>query len=640
MPRIVRNILWGIAPLLLSAGLSAPAQAAGEDPLDAQIGRCFALRRSQPGEAAQIAQRALPQAQRDPAQRIKLLSCLGQAQALAGDGAAAIATVERTVAELKAHPQPPPFMLRAYSNMAVALHVAGQLHLALDYYTRAYDAALAADSAAAQVSTLINVAIIYSEELAAYDQAENYFARAQVIAERSGKPDPLLAYNRAMNAIRAGRDQAVPALLDQAERSARTSDSQLIIARAQAERIALQARRGLAENPRPRLLAIAQQQQQEQDPSGASTTLVRVSALALADRDPAAALHQAGAALALARSGGFRTEQREAMQALLAAQRALGQYRQALATSEALNQRQVQELRSYNLAELAALQERLDDADRLRELAAVRADQRVQALQLDNARALRNLAILGFCALALLSAGFYVYQRRVRARLELLSSTDAMTGMLNRRAANARMAALPVPSDSVRRNVVFLVDIDHFKEVNDRHGHEAGDALLVEIARRLRALGEPDGIVARWGGEEFLVAWANVDLARVVQLAEDMRASIADHPVALPDGGTQPMTVSIGFACWPFHPDLQGQQRGDFHHALSLADRALYASKHGGRDAWTGLWGNAGLGPAAVSALDHPDQAEAAGQLRVLTNRAPVQWRARAVPQGRLRSLA
>jgi diguanylate cyclase (GGDEF)-like protein len=208
-----------------------------------------------------------------------------------------------------------------------------------------------------------------------------------------------------------------------------------------------------------------------------------------------------------------------------------------------------------------------------------------------------------------------------------------MTGMLNRRAANARMAALPTQSDGAQRHVAFLVDIDHFKDVNDRHGHQTGDALLVEIARRLRTQGEPDGIVARWGGEEFLVARANVDLARVVQLAEDMRASIADHPVALPDGGTQPMTVSIGFACWPFHPDLQGQQRGDFHHALSLADRALYASKHGGRDAWTGLWGNAGIHTAAVSALDHPDQAEAAGQLRVLTNRAPVQWRARAQAQ-------
>lgn len=635
MPSIVRNILWGIAPLLLCAGLAVPAHAAapGEDALDAQIGRCFQLRHSQPSEAAHIAQRALPQAQHDPAQRIKLLSCMGQAQALAGDGNAAIATVDRTVAELKAHPQPPPFMLRAYSNLAVALHVAGQLHRALDYYKLAYDAALAADSAEAQVSTLINVAIIYSEELAAYDQAEDYFARAQVIADRSGKPSPLLAYNRVMNAIRAGRDQAVPSLLDQAERIARASDTQIIIARSQAERIALQARRGLAENPRPRLLEIARQQQQAQDPSGASTTLVRVSALALADRDPAAALQQANAALALARSGGFRAEQRDAMQALLAAQRALGQYRQALATSEALNQRQVRELRSHNLAGLATLQERLSDTERVRELAAMRADQRVQALQLDSARTLRNLAILGFCALALLSAGFYLYQRRVRARLELLSSTDAMTGMLNRRAANARMAALPTQSDGAQRHVVFLVDIDHFKDVNDRHGHQAGDAVLVEIARRLRALGEPEGIVARWGGEEFLLAWANVDVTRATRIAEDIRASIADHPVALPGGGSQPMTVSIGFACWPFHPDLQGQQRGDFHHALSLADRALYASKHGGRDAWTGLWGNAGIRTAAVWALDHPDQAEAAGQLRVLSNRAPAQWRARAQAQ-------
>jgi diguanylate cyclase (GGDEF)-like protein len=635
VPSIVRNILSGLAQLLLSAGLAVPAHAAmpADNALDAEIGRCFELRRSQPGEAAHIARRALPQARRDPAQHIKLLSCMGQAQALAGDGEAAIATVDRTVAELKNHPQPPEFNLRAYSNVAVALHVAGQLQRALDYYNLAYDAALAADSAAAQISTLINVAIIYSEELGAHDRAEDYFARAQAIADRTGTRNPLLAYNRAMNAIRAGRDAAVPALLDQAEHIARGNDTRIVLARVQAERIALQARGGQARQARPRLLAIARQQQDARDPSGAATTLMRVSALALADREPAAALHHANHALDLARSGGFRTEQRDAMQALLAAQQALGLYRQALDTSEALNRRQVEELRSQNLAGLASLQGRLGDTDRARELAAVRADQRMQTLQLESARKLRNLAVSGFCALALLSAGFFVYQRRVHAQLKLLSSTDAMTGMLNRRAANARMAALPPPANGECRHVAFLVDIDHFKGINDRYGHEAGDALLVEIARRLRTEGEPGDIVARWGGEEFLVARANVELARVARIAEEMRACIADRPVSLPGGGAHRMTASIGFACWPFYPDAQGALRGDFHCALSLADRALYASKHGGRDAWTGLWGNAGQDGMQIRALDQPDLAEAAGQVRILASRTPVQWHARAGAQ-------
>jgi diguanylate cyclase (GGDEF)-like protein len=601
--------------------------------LDRQINRCFELRRNQPSEAARIARLALPQVQRDPAQHIKLLSCLGQAQALAGDARDAVTTVDRTVAELKSHPQPPAFNLRVYSNVAVALHVAGQLHRALDYYNLAYDAALAGDSAAAQISTLINVAIVYSEELDAFDRAEDYFARAQVIADRADKPNALLPYNRALNAIRAGRDGDVAVLLDQAEQIARSTDTQIVVARAQAERIALQARSGSGEQARPRLLDIARQQHQAQDPSGASTTLVRVARLALADGDPAAALHQASAALALARSGGFRAEQRDAMETQLAAQQALGQYRQALDTSLQLSERQLQALRSQNLAGLAALQDRLDDTDRARELAAMRADQRVQALQLDSARTLRNLAIAGFCALALLSAGFYLYQRRVHAQLELLSSTDAMTGMLNRRAANQRMAALAPVAGGARRHVAFLVDIDHFKDINDLHGHEAGDALLVEIARRLRTEGEPGDIVARWGGEEFLVARANVELSRVARIAEDMRACIADRAVVLPAGGTHRMTASIGFACWPFYPDAQGEQRGDFYCALSLADRALYASKHGGRDAWTGLWGNAGQDGTPVRALDQPDLAEAAGQIRIMTSRAPARWHARALAQ-------
>jgi diguanylate cyclase (GGDEF)-like protein len=632
---IVRNIFYGIVLLGPFAGLIVPACASmpTDATLDRQINRCFELRRNQPSEAARIARLTLPQAQRDPAQRIKLLSCLGQAQALAGDGREAMATVDRTVADLKAHPQPPSFNLRVYSNVAVALHVAGQLHRALDYYNLAYDAALAEDSAAAQVSTLINVAIIYSEELDAFDRAEEYFARAQAIADRTGIANPLLPYNRALNAIRAGRDSAVPALLDQAEHIARATNAQMVIARSQAERIALEARVRQDAQARPRLLQIARLQREAQDPSGASATLVRVARLALADGDSAAALHQASAALALARGRGFRTEQRDAMEAQLAAQQALGRYRQALDTSTRLSHHQLEALRSQNLQGLAALQDRLDDTDRARELAAMRADQRVQALQLESARTLRNLAIAGFCALALLSAGFYVYQRRVHAQLELLSSTDAMTGMLNRRAANRRMSALPSALGGERRHVAFLVDIDHFKDVNDLHGHQAGDALLVEIARRLRTEGEPGDIVARWGGEEFLVARADVEPGRVARIAEDMRACIADRPVVLPTGGTHRITASIGFACWPFYPDAQGDRRGDFHYALSLADRALYASKHGGRDAWTGLWGQPGQTGEQDLALDHPDRAEAAGHLRILSSRGPAQWRARAALQ-------
>src|SRR5690625_361995 len=105
-----------------------------------------------------------------------------------------------------------------------------------------------------------------------------------------------------------------------------------------------------------------------------------------------------------------------------------------------------------------------------------------------------------------------------------LSEIDPLTGLLNRCAATARLqresAATPGPG---QRDVVFLIDIDHFKARNDGFGHAAGDAALAAVAHELRACCRADDIVARWGGEEFLVARSGLDLAQAQQMAERLR---------------------------------------------------------------------------------------------------------------------
>jgi len=159
--------------------------------------------------------------------------------------------------------------------------------------------------------------------------------------------------------------------------------------------------------------------------------------------------------------------------------------------------------------------------------------------------------------------------------------------------------------------VFFLVDIDHFKAVNDRHGHAAGDAVLLQVCERLKSAFREADYVVRWGGEEFLVAAREANRARATELAERARLAIAGRPFTLEDGTELPLTASIGFAAYPLAPAHPGAL--DWTTTVDLADAALYVVKRGGRDGWFGLL-----------------QAETASAtaLRELAARPMAQWRA------------
>jgi diguanylate cyclase (GGDEF)-like protein len=157
-----------------------------------------------------------------------------------------------------------------------------------------------------------------------------------------------------------------------------------------------------------------------------------------------------------------------------------------------------------------------------------------------------------------------------RTHADRLAATDPLTGVANRRALPERLAGL-----CVRGAAVLLVDVDHFKQVNDLHGHRAGDAVLVELARRLRAGVRAGDDVVRMGGEEFLVLLPGVtEEALLLERAEAIRAG-ADRPVAF-EGDVIPLTVSVGAAL---------ARDGIDHDALlAAADDGLYTAKRLGRN--------------------------------------------------------
>jgi diguanylate cyclase (GGDEF)-like protein len=164
----------------------------------------------------------------------------------------------------------------------------------------------------------------------------------------------------------------------------------------------------------------------------------------------------------------------------------------------------------------------------------------------------------------------------------------------------------------------FLLDLDHFKSVNDTHGHAAGDAVLTQSADLLRQAVRTSDHLVRWGGEEFLVVARFVDRRSAPALAEKIRAAIEGHVFELPEGGTLRRTVSIGCAAYPFSPSAP--RALTWQETVSVADNALYAAKRGGRNRAIGVELGSGREPreALARLRDDPDAALAEGSVRFL----------------------
>jgi diguanylate cyclase (GGDEF)-like protein len=182
--------------------------------------------------------------------------------------------------------------------------------------------------------------------------------------------------------------------------------------------------------------------------------------------------------------------------------------------------------------------------------------------------------ILVAAVVILLIIFFWVHKLRVlNTELERLSITDRLTGLFNRMKLDAVLA-----SESLRAQrtgqlfSLILIDVDHFKQVNDTHGHQAGDRVLIEIAQLLQANTRNIDIVGRWGGEEFLVICPNTNSAGACHLAENLRQKIHAFNFTV----VAHKTASFGVAT--FQAGDQGQN------IVARADAALYAAKDGGRD--------------------------------------------------------
>jgi len=165
--------------------------------------------------------------------------------------------------------------------------------------------------------------------------------------------------------------------------------------------------------------------------------------------------------------------------------------------------------------------------------------------------------------------------RARNAELDRVSRIDMLTNIYNRRHLDEHLRRAIAAARRHDRTVgVLLVDIDHFKDVNDRYGHLSGDQVLKEVAARLQSTMRTEDALGRWGGEEFIAVLSETPSGSVGVIAERMRQAIAGAPFVLDDGSQIPVTVSVGHVSGTDDAEL----------LVHRADDALYVAKAEGRN--------------------------------------------------------
>jgi diguanylate cyclase (GGDEF)-like protein len=246
--------------------------------------------------------------------------------------------------------------------------------------------------------------------------------------------------------------------------------------------------------------------------------------------------------------------------------------------------------------------EKYEADKRQRQIVLLRQENQVKSTEIDNRRLQQRVWWLLALVFALASVIVYSLYRKVRQantqleeknlELKQQSARDPLTGLYNRRHfqefMRARQEAEPLAAGSADTvSALYLLDVDHFKHINDTYGHAAGDAVLREISDALREILRETDMIVRWGGEEFLAFLPALPRSRLEDVAERLLAgiparSIDHHGIKLS------VNVSIGYAPFPLAP---GADSVSWERAVNVVDMALYLAKGHGRNRAYGVRG-------------------------------------------------
>lgn len=283
----------------------------------------------------------------------------------------------------------------------------------------------------------------------------------------------------------------------------------------------------------------------------------------------------------------------------------------------------------------AADQKRIAEAN-----AAYEADKRqrqIEALEQETKYQQRFRWVLALAAAAGLAAAVVTavsrhHVKRAYQAMRDMAFSDPLTGLRNRRHLVSTVqddlaVALRQQGNARHGNsapnvdlVFMMIDVDHFKAVNDAHGHAAGDTVLKQCATVLQQQLRESDTLARWGGEEFMVLARQANAKEIHMLAERLLASVAAHDFVLEGGQVLRKTCSIGYASHPLRHDTEAGPPAHWHDTVDLADQCLYLAKASGRNLWVGA-----IDHDAQRAREHPGSSD----LRTAVDRGiwTLRWR-------------
>ncbi|RXH55205.1 tetratricopeptide repeat-containing diguanylate cyclase [Granulicella sibirica] len=573
---------------------------------------CRAVAMEDPAKAVSMAQALIHADHLGAVTMIGALDCLGHAQAIAGDSAGAIDAETRALNLLEKTVMPDAERANVLSNAGGVFQMAGDAKQAGKLLAQSLRLATSKDLPDQRIAALIAIADLYADGLEDPLAANPYFRQALDLSKSMGRDQVYIYayFNFGNNLVKLERYDEALQILDHVV-SLAGSQENYARARFRAEATEAQifvAQKNLSKARELLDHAIAGQQRLGDKQSEAQSLLTR-SSLRRAEGEEQAAVNDAERAMNMGKDIDSPAIQIDAMRLQAAIYASQGDAGTALALSRDAKALEAKVQKPGLTRSPSDLDAQLKDQAIQYQNQYLQEQMGIQALSIRRAAMLRNALISVLVAVVCLAGAFFFYQRRISRRFERLSTTDPLSGLLNRREAVRQLGERHQTFDLAtgKRTGVFLVDADFFKSVNDRYGHDAGDRVLVELSSRLRAVCRPDDLAARWGGEEFLIAAWNVTPVEATALAERLRATMESRPIRLPGGVDLTVTVSVGFAMYPFFPSAQDESWRD---AFYLADRALYSVKDAGRNAWAGVWGTHKEPAVSVRAI-HDDPAEA-----------------------------
>ncbi len=479
---------------------------------------------------------------------------------------------------------------RDLNRMATALFLLGNYEQCVERALEALHMATAEGLPAVEARSQFLIGYV-NRQLEHYPKALERFQTAETAAREAGDTTTLVqAINEEANVLQfLGRTEEAIERKRQAMEIARASENPFALASCEHDMAVLLSSLG---RHREALLIFerAYKTFHELDSArGQSVAASNVSEQLLKLGRPKEAALWARRALEAAQRSELPEERVAAGELLAKTLAKLGRHREAFQTLQEAHTLSGEILRNESSRAIQDLERRFEAERRQAELEHA---QKVHELEFKRERIRRRLWTGAFLAMALvLLLLARLYRLKVRTsrqvtrakeqleeaheRLAELARTDGLTGLANRREAE-RWLALEAQRSlrSGNQFTVLMLDIDHFKRINDTHGHHAGDMVLRDLAAVLRQSIRSLDLAARWGGEEFLVGLSETDLQGARTVAENIRSSLARNPCGAGEDPI-PVTVTIGISpCSGRDPAA----------CLRRADEALYAGKRSGRD--------------------------------------------------------